>query len=106
MADAPPSSAELLAVAKHLIVRCYDAMKPYLAVAEKYEHPLDRTPEAPAVLRCAHTVVSDAKREAPEAFKAYVDCVSYYSLKAETTLQKCRAEQKAFEAAFPLSKKQ
>lgn len=102
MAEAPPSSAELLGVAKHLIVKCYDAMKPYLAVAEKYDHPADRTPEAPAVINCAHKVITEARATAPAEFKAYVDCINYYSLHAKTALQKCRAEQKAFEEAFPL----
>lgn len=101
MAEASPTSAELIAVAKHNIVRCYEAMKPFLAVSEKYDHPADRTPEAPAVLNCTYRTIADAKATAPAEFKAYVECLSYYSLHLETAIPKCRAEMKAFEAAFP-----
>ncbi|KAK9919047.1 hypothetical protein WJX75_008974 [Coccomyxa subellipsoidea] len=88
-----------MSISKHLAARCSKQSKAFIECKRKDKNPEACLKEGDAVTACAIETLKLAQEKAPQEFKAFYECMDYYSNKFE----KCRKEQKAFEAAFPVS---
>lgn len=89
----PPTTAVLLAVAKHVSFACSKPNKAYLECKHKDKNPQACLEQGDAVTACTIDLLKDLNAKAPEELKAYCECMDYYS----HNFGKCRKEQKAFE---------
>lgn len=95
----PPTSAVLMSISKHLATKCNKQSRDYIECKRRDKNPESCLKEGDTVTACAIDTLKEAQQKAPKEFKAFYECMDYYSNKFE----KCRKEQKAFEEAFPVS---
>lgn len=95
----PPTTAVLLAVAKHISFACAKTNKAYLECKQKDKNPEACLQQGEAVTSCAIDLLKDLSQKAPQELTAFCECMDYYS----HNFAKCRKEQKAFEEKCPPS---
>mmetsp|Transcript_12303 Transcript_12303/g.34566 ORF Transcript_12303/g.34566 Transcript_12303/m.34566 type:complete len:103 (-) Transcript_12303:158-466(-) len=97
--EAPlPTSAVLMAIAKHIAVSCKKENATFMECKLKDCNPEACLAEGEAVTKCGVALLKKLNTEAPKELKAYYDCLDYYS----NNLLKCRKYQEAFEKVCPL----
>lgn len=91
-------SSEYYAMGKYIAMQCHKYREAFIACKNSYDHPEDCVKEGQALLTCTGDLYQRLKKEAPEQFKGYADCLDYNGLR----LNRCRDKQKELEAAVQL----
>jgi NADH dehydrogenase (ubiquinone) 1 alpha subcomplex subunit 8 len=99
-APPPPTAAVLMSIAKHVAVRCSAVNRAYAACKDADADPSKCLAAGEASTDCVVGLLKEMHAAAPAELSAYCACMDYYS----NRFPKCRAEQKALEEAFPVSK--
>ncbi|GMH45170.1 hypothetical protein BSKO_13127 [Bryopsis sp. KO-2023] len=92
-----PASAVLMAISKHIAIRCRDQNKAFMDCKKLDRNPEKCLAEGDAVTSCAVGILKDLNQKCPEQLKTFHECMDYFS----HDFRKCQTEQKAFEEMCP-----
>lgn len=95
--SAPPISAVLYAISKHIATKCSKQNKAFAECKQRDANPELCLQQGDAVTSCVVDLLKDLNQRAPEELKSYYECLDYFS----NSFPKCRKEQKTFEEKAP-----
>lgn len=96
--DPIPTSAVLMASAKHIEINCRGENIAFLKCKKDEPNPEKCLDKGHQVTRCVFGLLKDLHQRCTKEMDAYVGCMYYYTDEFDL----CRKEQKEFEKACPL----
>ncbi|CAL9115191.1 NADH dehydrogenase [ubiquinone] 1 alpha subcomplex subunit 8-B-like [Musa acuminata AAA Group] len=95
-----PTSAVLMAAAKHISQRCRAENVAFIKCKKKDANPEKCLDKGRQVTSCVLNLLKELHQKCPKEMDAYAGCMNYYTNEFDL----CRKEQEAFEKASLLSK--
>ncbi|PSR92675.1 NADH dehydrogenase [ubiquinone] 1 alpha subcomplex subunit 8-B like [Actinidia chinensis var. chinensis] len=95
--DPIPTSAVLMASAKHIATRCRAENVAFLKCKKEDPNPEKCLEKGRQVTRCVLGLLKELQQRCTKEMDAYAGCMYYYTNEFEL----CRKEQKEFEKACP-----